>query len=69
MLKISRYGYYKDYGTALSNVNKTLHITTYLNYSIKRQGHAVAQLVEALHYELKGSGFDSGWGYWNFSLT
>jgi hypothetical protein len=31
-------------------------------------GHAVAQLVEALRYKLEGHGFDSQWGYWNFSL-
>jgi hypothetical protein len=30
---------------------------------------AVAQLVEALRYRLKGSGFDSRWCHWNFSLT
>ena len=33
------------------------------------KGHAVAQLVEALRYKLKGSGFDSWWSHWNFSLT
>ena len=32
-------------------------------------GHAVAQLVEALHYKLEGHGFDSLWCHWNFSLT
>ena len=31
--------------------------------------HAVAQLVEALHYKLEGRGFDSRWCHWNFSLT
>ena len=31
--------------------------------------HAVAQLVEALHYKSAGRGFDSRWCHWNFSLT
>jgi hypothetical protein len=29
-------------------------------------GHAVAQLVEALHYKTEGRGFDSQWCHWNF---
>jgi hypothetical protein len=29
----------------------------------------VAQLVEALRYELEGRGFYSRWSHWNFSLT
>ena len=33
------------------------------------RGHAVMQLVEALHYKLEGHGFDSRWCQWNFSLT
>jgi hypothetical protein len=32
-------------------------------------GHAVAQLVEALHYKSEDRGFDSRWCQWNFSLT
>jgi hypothetical protein len=32
-------------------------------------GYAVAQLVEALRYKPKGSGFDSRWSHWNFSVT
>jgi hypothetical protein len=32
-------------------------------------GYAVAQLVEALRYELEGRRFDSLWGHWNFSVT
>jgi len=32
-------------------------------------GHAVAQLVEALHYKPEGRGFDSRWCHWNFSLA
>jgi hypothetical protein len=31
-------------------------------------GHAVAQLVEALHYKPEGHGFDSRSCHWNFSL-
>jgi hypothetical protein len=31
--------------------------------------HTVAQSVEALHYKLEGSGFDSQWCNWNFLLT
>jgi hypothetical protein len=34
-----------------------------------KMGHAVAQLVEALHYKLEDRGFDSQWCHWNFSLT
>jgi hypothetical protein len=30
------------------------------------EGHAVAQLVEALRYKPKGCGFDSRWCQWNF---
>jgi hypothetical protein len=32
-------------------------------------GRAVAQWVEAICYKPKGSGFDSPWFHWNFSLT
>ena len=32
-------------------------------------GHAVAQLVEALHYKPEGRGFDFRWCHWNFSLA
>jgi hypothetical protein len=31
--------------------------------------HAVVQLNEALRYKPEGSGFDSRWCHWNFSLT
>ena len=30
--------------------------------------HAVAQLVEALHYKSEGRGIDSRWCHWNFAL-
>jgi hypothetical protein len=33
------------------------------------EGHAVAQLVEALRYKPEGRKFDSRWCYWSFSLT
>jgi len=36
--------------------------------SLSPWGHAVAQLIEALHYNLEGSGFDSWWCHWLFSL-
>ena len=32
------------------------------------QGHAVAQLVEALRYKLAGRGFDSRWCHCNFFI-
>jgi hypothetical protein len=32
-------------------------------------GHAVSQLVKALHYKLEGHGFDPRWCHRNFSLT
>ena len=34
-----------------------------------KQGHAVAQLVEALRYKSEGREFDPRWCHWNFSLT
>ena len=37
--------------------------------NISCKGHAMAQLVEVLSYELEGRGFDSRWCHWNFSLT
>ena len=33
------------------------------------EGHAMAQLVEALRYKPEGRGFDSRWCHWIFSLT
>jgi len=33
-----------------------------------KEGHAVAQLVEALRYKPEGRGFDSRWCHWIFSL-
>jgi hypothetical protein len=40
-----------------------------LRFSLNGGGHAVAQLVEALHYKLEGHGFDSKHGDGDFSLT
>jgi hypothetical protein len=39
------------------------------HFIIHFQGHAVAQLVDALRYEPERRGFDSRWCHWNFSLT
>ena len=38
------------------------------NYKVQ-QGHAVAQLVEALRHKPEGRGFDSRWCQWIYSLT
>jgi len=32
-------------------------------------GQAVEQLVAMLHYKPEGSGYDTRWYHWNFSLT
>ena len=40
-----------------------------LRFSLNGGGHAVAQLVEALHYKQEGHGFDSKCGDGDFSLT
>jgi hypothetical protein len=32
-------------------------------------GYMGVQLIAAVHYKPEGCGFDSQWGYWNFSLT
>jgi hypothetical protein len=32
-------------------------------------GYTVAQVFEALRYELEGRGFSSRWIHWDFSLT
>jgi hypothetical protein len=36
---------------------------------IEQEGHAVAQLVEALRYKPEGRGFDSRCCHWKFLLT
>ena len=50
-------------------INKLVAYLMNYQLSIKRHGHAVAQLVEALRYKSEGRGFDSRWCHWNFSLT
>jgi hypothetical protein len=48
----------------------TQHATPTESFFSVLQGHgSVAQLVEALLYKPEGHGFDSRWGYWDFSLT
>ena len=37
--------------------------------TLMMEGHAVAQLFEALRYNSEGHGFDSRWCHWNYSLT
>jgi hypothetical protein len=39
------------------------------NFTRCSGGHAVAQLVEALCCRPEGRGFDTGWGYWDFSYN
>jgi hypothetical protein len=47
-------------------VKKIIDNYAYLNIN---EGHAVAQLVEALRYKSEGRGFDFRWCHWNFLLT
>jgi hypothetical protein len=39
------------------------------DHYLNKGGHAVAQLVQALHYKPEGRGFNSWWCHWKFSLT
>jgi len=61
------------YKSILIHVRCTyLHTEEYniiLFYNVVFEGHAVAQLVEALRYKSEGRGFDSRWCHCNFSLT
>jgi len=41
----------------------------YLYFTNLESLHAVAQLVEALHYKLEGRGFDFRWCHCSFSLA
>jgi len=41
----------------------------FIHVTFNTPGHAVAQLVEALHYKPEGRGFDTRWYHWIFSLT
>ena len=43
--------------------------TLILSVYVFKRGHAVARVVDALHYKPVGRGFDSPWRNWNFSLT
>ena len=47
-------------GTSLSDINVCM---------LRKWGHNVAQLVEALRYKPEGRGFDSRWCHLNFPLT
>ena len=53
------------YFLVLSLFAKTYFYLTLLSH----EGHAVAQLVEALRYKPEGRGFDSRWCHCNFSST
>jgi hypothetical protein len=53
----------------LNQLTEELHAPAILTSDNGREGHAVAQLVEALRYKSEGRGFDSRWCYWLFSLT
>jgi hypothetical protein len=50
------------------NQYKRIHEKNNTPSYIVVQGHAVAQLVETLHYKPEGRGFDSRWCHWIFSL-
>jgi hypothetical protein len=45
------------------------YILQYSGLPYSSQGHAVAHLVEALRYKLKGRGFNSRWCHLKFLLT
>jgi short-subunit dehydrogenase len=53
--------------TTASTLGKLFSLS-FLTY-IASKGHAVAHLVEALHYKPEGRGFDSRLCHWSFSLT
>jgi hypothetical protein len=46
-----------------------INVTVKIRNLAQKEGHAVAQLVEALRYKPEGRGVDSRWFHWNFSLT
>jgi hypothetical protein len=48
---------------------KKKSFVAYFKALLSDLGHAVAQLVEALHYKPEGRGFDSQLCQWHFSLT
>ena len=59
---------FRDASLNIDIMQEDCHVVYYGMYSVVG-GHTVVQLVEALHYELAGHGFDSQWCHWNFSLT
>ena len=66
---------YTDSGNAVIDTGLSVYFSSYLgilvfsNHFWTVEGHAVAQLVEALRYKSEGRGFDSPMLSWNFSLT
>ena len=52
-----------------SYLNHLVLASNLFSHSNTTVEHAVAQLVEALHYKSEGRGFDSRWCNWNFSFT
>jgi hypothetical protein len=75
--KLLRYAYFTYLAdlTTFSVMSKKFSLKSYQDHYIFRvplsnyEGHAVAQLVEALCYKSEGRGFDSRWCHWDFSLT
>jgi len=68
--------------TCKPSLEKTIRIGIFLAYTgcpcnpypffiahIRKKGHAVPQLFEALRYKPRNRGFDSGWCHWTFKLT
>jgi hypothetical protein len=55
--------------TTLNKKKKTGGTGDFYVGTILREGHAVAQLFEALRYKSEVRGFDSRWCHWKFSLT
>jgi hypothetical protein len=55
---------YRDQFTVVFQQN----IAKYLSLLWDKLGHAVAQLVETLHYKPAGRGFDSLWCHWIFLI-
>ena len=50
-------------------MNPVRVLCSLLNLVFPKQGHAVAQLVEALRYNPEGPGFDSRWRHWIFFIS
>ena len=59
-----------SYNSAFVSTNTVELITRiYVLMSGLEDGHAVAQLVDALRYKPEGRGFDSRWEHWDILLT